>query len=320
MRGYSVLIAAILLFIALGFRAQAQQEPVAHQILPEDRSPYMGNLVAHPESLSGLWEAPNGSGGAVGIHLSMWTTIPGDAIMLRGVQQSWNSLELGVYERKGATIEFGDENNFSDSPRGGNVRYENGRLTLNFEARVAGDPSFDLDLLHQPDGSWKGRFHRGTFDSEVTLRRPSPEAGTETSPVVGTWRQDRGSSFSCVHIAQQSGTEYTGWSDALEIPGEMYKCAKNIPQPAEAFERYGELIKVNVQNDGKIGLELYAYTGMCCSHSFIGTLSADGTVIQGAWPPGANQAPHDDVWRKMPDDSCASAEMLTKKPPAKLAQ
>jgi hypothetical protein len=317
MRGYSVLIAAILL-IALGSRARAQQEPAAPAVPAEDRSPYLGNPIAHPESLSGLWEAPNGSGGAVGIHLSMWTTILGDATTLRGLEQSWRHLDVGVYERKVATSEFGDENNFSDSSRGGHVRYENGRLTLSFAARAASDPSIDLDLLHQPDGSWKGRFHRGEFDSEVTLRRPSPEAGTETNPVVGTWRQDQGSIFSCVHIAQQSGTEYTGWSDALEIPGEMYKCAKNIPQPAEVFERYGELIKVNVQNGGKITLELYAFTGMCCSHSFIGRLSADETAIEGAWPPGPNQAPRDDVWRKMPDDSCTATEpMPTSKPPAK---
>jgi hypothetical protein len=64
-------------------------------------------------------------------------------------------------------------------------------------------------------------------------------------------------------------------------------------------------------NDGgKVSLELYAYTAMCCSHSFVGTLTPSGTLIEGAWPPGANQAPHDSTWRKMSGDSCTT-EYLT---------
>jgi hypothetical protein len=127
------------------------------------------------------------------------------------------------------------------------------------------------------------------------------------------------SSFSCVHIAQQSGTEYTGWSDALELPNTTC-VANNIPRSKKIVERYGVLMKVNPQRDGKIVLELYAYSGVCCPHAFIGRLSADGTVIQSAWPPGANQAPHNDVWRKMPDDSCAETEPMPHTPPAKPAQ
>jgi hypothetical protein len=44
--------------------------------------------------------------------------------------------------------------------------------------------------------------------------------------------------------------------------------------------------------------ERYAYSGICCPHTFIGTLTQDGNVIQGVWPPGPNQAPHDGHWRR----------------------
>ncbi len=37
----------------------------------EDRSFYLDHPVLHPEALSGIWETPSGSGGAVGIHLQL---------------------------------------------------------------------------------------------------------------------------------------------------------------------------------------------------------------------------------------------------------
>ena len=116
-------------------------------IQPDDRSPYLSSPVAHPEALSGLWETSNGHGGAVGIHLLLTTTVPGDVKTLHGTTQSWQSLEVGVYERKLATIQVGEQNYFSDSPRGGNVSFDMGRLRLHFVSRVASEPSMDLDLV-----------------------------------------------------------------------------------------------------------------------------------------------------------------------------
>jgi len=302
---YSVLLAAALM-VPLSTGIQAQQGPVAPPISPEDRSPYLGHLVNHPESLSGLWETSNGKGGAVGIHLLLTTSVPGDATTLNGIQQSWRSLEVGIYERKGSTIQFGEQNYFSDSPRGGNVTYEHGRLKLHFIARVASDPSIDLDLMRNMDGSWTGRLHRGSFDSAVTLRRPSFDSNGQ-SKIVGTWLESKSLTSSCVHVAQQSATEYIGWSDALQTLGGM-RIANSIPRPREAIERYGELMKVSLQNGDRISFELYAYNAICCSHRFVGILSEDGTPIQGTWPSGTNQAPHNAVWVRMPHDSCISSD------------
>ncbi len=186
--GQSVLIAAALInLLSLGM--QAQQGPIAPIIPINDVSPYLGNPVAHPEALSGLWETSNGHGGAFGIHLLLTTTVPGDVKTLHGATQSWQSLEVGIYERKGATLQVGEQNYFSDSPKGGNISYEDGRLKLHFAPRVSSDPSIDLDLVHDADGSWTGRFHRGTFDSDVQLRRPVPRGIAEVNSIVAPgWR------------------------------------------------------------------------------------------------------------------------------------
>lgn len=305
MRRHSVLLAAVLM-VSLTSGIQAQQRPVASLISREDRSPHLGHPVNHPESLSGLWETSNGKGGAVGIHLLLTTSVPGNATTLNGVQQSWRSLEVGVYERKASSIQFGEQNYFSDSPRGGNVTYEDGRLKLHFITPVANEPSIDLDLMHNMDGSWTGRFHRGAFDSKVTLRRPNSD-NTGQGKIVGTWLESKSPASSCVHIGQQSATEYMGWSDALQTQGGM-RIANSIPRPAEAIERYGELMKVNVQNGDKVSLELGAYNAICCSHTFVGTLTANNRLLEGAWPPGANQSPHLSTWKKMPGDSCIAGE------------
>jgi hypothetical protein len=305
MRMYSMLLATAFL-VPLTPGIQAQQSQAVPPIPLEDRSPYQGIPVDHPESLSGLWETSNGKGGAVGIHLLLTTNAPADATTLDGIQQLWLNLEVGVYARKDSTIQFGEMNYFSDSPRGGNVSYEDGRLQLHFVAPLSGDNSIDLDLKHKEDGSWTGWFHRGSFDSTVTLRRPHPDSGKE-SRIVGTWLETRSVTSSCVHIAQTSATGYVGWSDALQILGEM-RFANGIPRAKFAMERYGELMAVSLQNSSSISLQLYAYNAMCCSHRFVGTLSEDGASIQGIWPPGANQAPHDALWRRMAEDSCTSSK------------
>jgi hypothetical protein len=278
------------------------QDPVA----PMHRSPLLGQIVPHPESLSGLWEAPDEHGGAVGIHLQLMTTAPADITTLRGVTQTWFSFQIGVYQRKGATVQFGEENFFLDSSPDNDIRFDQGRLTLHFASPRAGVPAVDLDLVQQPGSAWEGRVHRGNFDSRLKLLRPGVGKRAPIDPLVGTWLENTGNfspSRSCLHVAQQTATEWTGWADYLSVLGNM-QYAPHLSRPATAQERYGELIKVQRKEDHSVSFELGAYSGLCCSHTFIGTLNAAGTLLQGTWPLGQNQFSHPGSWRKMKGDSC----------------
>jgi hypothetical protein len=264
-----------------------------------DRGPHLGRPVLHPEAVSGVWEAPDGEGGAVGIHLRLSTIVPGDAKTLADTPQSLEQLDVGVYQRKGPEIQLGEENFFSGTPRGGSVTLEDGHLLLYSSAH--------LDLVQQPGDRWVGRLLRGSFDSTVTLRRPGPADPDKTSPVVGTWLESSAtpSAYSCVHIVQQAENSFIGWSDSLEAPAST-QCPNGVRKLATLYERYGERMKVHLEADGKVSLELYAYNPMCCSHTFIGTISPNGKVIQGTWPTGPNQSPHNGSWKKVPGDSCLS--------------
>src|SRR5271155_3499273 len=113
---------AIVTVIACNFIASwfaYSQVTTAPETLADYKSFYVGTPIAHPEELSGVWEVPDGHGGAVGIHLILSTTAPADATTLVGVEQAWLNLQLGIYQRAGTVLQFGEENFFSDSPRGG---------------------------------------------------------------------------------------------------------------------------------------------------------------------------------------------------------
>jgi hypothetical protein len=261
-----------------------------------DRSFYRGTPVAHPENLSGVWEAPDGRGGVIGIHLLLDTTLPVEATTLAGARQSWLGLSVGLYRRSGAQLQMGDENFFSDSLRGGGVRYEDGHLTLHFSG-------IDLDLHRIDEDKWSGRFHREDIDSAVTLARPAMQATSKAKWFLGTWKSTSGSQTTCLHIAQSLPSALLAWSDALSTVGAT-SFAPQIPKPPYAWERYGELAKVQSAEDGSLSVELDAYSPTCCSHPFHAVSANNGKAMKADWPAGPNQSPHKSRWTKMPGNTC----------------
>jgi hypothetical protein len=103
---------------------------------------------------------------------------------------------------------------------------------------------------------------------------------------VGTWSESSSPGYTCMHIVEQAPNEFSGWSDSLK--------------------HYGELMKVRAEGDGRFSFELYAYSGVCCSHTFVGLLGAHGDGMKGFWPSGLKQAPHNGSWRKARGDSCVT--------------
>lgn len=252
--------------------------------------------VAHPEDLSGIWEAPDGRGGAIGIHLLLDTTVPVEATTLAGATQSWLGLSLGVYRRSGAEFQSGNDNSFSDSPRGGSLRYEHDNLTLH-------SPGIDLDLHRIPGDKWSGRFHREDFDSVVMLTRPTMQTKSKATWFLGTWKSTLGSHATCLHIAQSSPGAFLGWSDALSAVGAS-TFTPQIPKPPYAWERYGELVKVQLAESGTLSVEFGAYSPLCCSQSLRAVSADNGKAMKADWPAGPSYASHKSRWSKMPGNTC----------------
>lgn len=270
------------------------QLAVAQSAASDDQSPYHGQVVTSPEALSGLWEESDGHGGLVGLHLQLITDVPGTTTSLAGVQQTWEHLEIGVFQTKGSTLQFGDQNYFSDSPRGGNARFENDHLSLHFISPSPITPSVDLDLTRAGD-TWTGRFRRGDFDAQVELRRPAANADT--------WIVDSPSARSCVHVPNSTAPEFNGWSDNVPTLGHV-RYANNIPRPSTTSAIYGDLAKIRHLDGNKISIEFNAYSGICCSRLFVGSLTPDGMQLSGSWTAGPNQSPRPDSFRKAPPYSC----------------
>ncbi|MFL6428956.1 MAG: hypothetical protein ACJ71S_11980 [Acidobacteriaceae bacterium] len=299
--------AAASVCVLSGARARSQSAPSP---LPQqqDRSFYIGTPVTHPEDLSGVWEAPDGHGGAIGIHLILDTTAPVDATTLLGTEQKWLGLDVGLYHRTGSQLQLGEENLFSDSLRGGSVRYEDGRLTLHFRGDDAKDHSKDnsgddLDLHRIAGDRWSGRFHRGNFDAPVTLARPMLQATSNSEWFLGTWRSGDGPNIQCLHIAKQTAAGYTGWSDTLSAWGSV-SFAPQVAKPPYSWEHYGELAKIERAEDRSLWIEIPAYSAICCSHRFHATSADAGKAMKADWPAGPNQTPHKSKWIKMLGDTC----------------
>jgi hypothetical protein len=266
----------------------------------QNRSFYVGRPVTHPEELSGIWEAPDGHGGAIGLHLLLSTTAPTEIETLVGTRQSWLDLYVGIYQRSGAVLQVGEENYFGDSLRGGGVRYDNNRLTLHAVG-------FDLELRHIRGNEWSGRFHRKGFDSEVTLIRPGDGEKTKNAWLVGTWQEGRfGPGQTCLHIAQTAPGQFTGWSDTFQAWGAV-RFAPNIQKPPHSLERYGILAKVTASQNDVVSVELNAYTAICCSHLFAAKREKNGSVMRMNWTEGPNQAPYKTEWSKLRGDSCIAS-------------
>jgi hypothetical protein len=279
--------------------ASDSSSPQRHSPSPresQDRSFYLGTPVPHPEDLSGLWEAPDGHGGSIGIHLLLHTTLPVEAATLSGAEQKWLGLQVGLYQRTAAELPLRHENGFSDSARGGDVRYEGGRLTLH-------SPGYDLDLHRTAGDKWSGRFHREDFDSVVTLARPMLQSTSKATWFLGTWKSTHGPQTTCLHIAESSPGNLLAWADTLLVSG-----ATSLPtqsaKPPYSWEHYGDLVKVQPAEKNSVWIEIPAYSAICCSYRFHATSADRGRAMKVDSPEGGEESIYKARWTKVPGNTC----------------
>jgi hypothetical protein len=245
----------------------------------------------------------DGHGGGVGIELILTTSLSDDVRSSQAGPESWLALQVGMFHRSSSTIKVGDENFFSDSPQGGNVHYQNGRLALHVG-------SADLDLGRSKEGGWSGRFHLRGFDRQVVLRRVV-QSFAKMSPFVGTWRrQAEESHFSCLHIVQTSTDAFSMWEDSHTIPG-LLRYAPNLARSQSVLQTYGKVIRVSSQGPHILRLDSPEPLVACCANSSVARLNGRVMDVQ----PIAQSGPWDGQgWRKMPGASCVSIPRYLRKP------
>ncbi len=230
------------------------------------------------------------------------THIDGTPVSQIGNQQYLDSLDIGLYQRTGPDVEAMGFSFFSINSNGGAL-WDGQQLRM-FVPQRADRSKVEVSLFwDQTKKQWDGRYERGQFSRQVTLKRP--ESAKESS-FVGTWFDSKGLMNNCVHIAQQSDGGFTAWADDILLPGRM-RYANGIQPPPQSNEHYGEVAKARLISPGEILVELRAYIATCCSHPFKATVSPDGSKLVGDWPSGSNQAPRSVEWKRMPGDSCAAA-------------
>jgi hypothetical protein len=294
-----------ILLASAGAIVQAQTGRTKPQSTATDRSFYSRQSIDHPETPSGLWEASDGHGGAIGIHLLMMTVVPLHTDPPIWSPQSSVSLDVSVYQRTGSEFASGNENSLSGLPNGSQLTLEHGHLRSHFMSDRATLPSIDLDLVKQTDDCWHGRLHRGAFDSFVKLCRPSASVGNPRSSLVGTWASNF-NVLGCMHIFANGQGGFAGWSDVLQVPGRIAFNPKGSG-PQTLLEQYGSLLNIRQRKDGFVGIDFHASDDLYHVERFVGLLSSDGSKLVGGLvsddgliPPVQNVR----AWTKVSGGSC----------------
>jgi hypothetical protein len=131
----------------------------------------------------GTWESTQPDGTRVGMDLSVIPASVPDAVYPEGTPRPLGSrLQIGIFVGH-SQMAHHVENFFVTGWAGpgsenGFATYANRRLEIYYR-----DPRSDFEthielVLDPTKDEWTGRFHRGSFDRQVTLERPSDQPGS----------------------------------------------------------------------------------------------------------------------------------------------
>ena len=223
--------------------------------------------IASPESLAGRWETDIDPSGIVdGLLLTVLTDVEDGPPRIA-------SLTIGVYRR-----EAGQERFAYFIANEGPVTWDGTRLRIEFDPGRMGIV-VDIDLtFDEPRARWLGTFGRNRDVRTVELRRPGAFSSAPTPDrLVGNWCDARPSndpaSPRCIRFAQGSDGVLLAWLD---------RCCFGVV-------RYGHRLAISRATPESIELTVVSAGGN--QHGFAGTLSPDGTSIEGNWLFNRSQLP-----------------------------
>nr|AEV23261.1 hypothetical protein PSI-P [uncultured Acidobacteriota bacterium] len=213
-------------------------------------------LIAAPMELAGPWQAETslcGKPQAVGFHLRLFTELVDQREHLRSVSALLTTTNF--------------EGWFSDLHK--NFDLDGRRLLLRVAPSKALRRYDDLQLDVQFNGAarqWSGSLTCNGDARGIVLVRPHSDASRSSSPPTGVWegRSDKFGFVGCLHSSLQENGEAILWIDR-ESGGQM---------------AYGERLSGGLQGNE---LRFFEPNASGNEQSFAGTISADGSRIEGDW-------------------------------------
>ena len=225
--------------------------------------------VTHPESFAGPWETREAKSGVTDGVL-FWATTE-----LRQSAEYLTQLQIKVYHREGGAVKEG----WFTANEGAGTTWDGKHLRLKFQSVVAEDVALDLDLVFDPvQQSWIGTFNRGGTAKQVRLLRPGALAKPQ-SRFVGEWFLHLDSarripySATCIHVSETGDGALVAWLDS--------KSPRVINGPMH--NEYGREYDVQDATFDSISLTASSSKWFGNRVSFSGTLSPDGSQLEGRW-------------------------------------
>jgi hypothetical protein len=266
----------------------------------------VGDMIAHPERVTGAWEARLASGSTLGLSIALIATVDGTATTLRGAKQRIRFIRIIAYLRRGEQT----RRTWWHTEVPGNFDWKYHRLRLH-ETSVPEDTStLDLDMLFDPIKSqWEGTFKNAEFSGHIILSRPG---ATEPKAPVGTWKSAPygEAQSSCIHVAQGDDGRLIIWEDVTTLDGLMHY-VNGLHAPAFSDEIYAELLED--PQERRIGDRWQFRLGnQLGGEDILGELNDDGETFSGEARHYGNgvEAPGNPAypftWHRMDGMSCTA--------------
>jgi hypothetical protein len=249
--------------------------------------------VTHPESFAGPWETRDAKSGVTDGVL-LWATTE-----LQQSTEYLSRLQIKVYRREAGATKEG----WFTANEGPDTTWDGKRLRLKFQPVAAGDVALDLDLVFDPaQQSWSGTFIRGGTLKQVRLQRPGALAKSQNR-FDDDWflhlDPSRRAPYSatCIHVAEESDGTLVAWQDS--------KSPRVINGPMQ--NEYGREFDVQDVKFDSISLIAASSKWFGNQVTFSGSLSPDGSQLEGRWATNGQPDPNAVVFIKSSGEGFSAA-------------